>query len=190
MAFAPFLLLQEPGSGAIVPGAADRNLGHSQIYIQEAAMSFSLGSPGFRNGGEIPRKYARAGDNLSPPLSWRDAPQGTKSFVLIVEDPDAPSGMFRHWAVYDIAANRTELPEGAGSKSGGQSQGVNDFGDAYYDGPQPPKGSGVHHYHFRLAALDVEALHPGAGKKVAEIWAKARPHMLGEAELVGTYETR
>lgn len=152
-------------------------------------MTFSLESPGFRNGGEIPRKYARAGDNLSPPLRWRDAPPGTKSFVLIIADPDAPSRTFYHWAVYDIPADRTELPQGAGSKSGGLSQGVNDFGDAYYDGPQPPKGHGVHHYHFRLAALDVEALHPG-GKKVAEIWAKARPHMLGETELVGTYETR
>jgi Raf kinase inhibitor-like YbhB/YbcL family protein len=189
MAFAPILLLQEPKTGAIVPGAADRDLGHFQTYVEETAMTFSLESPGFRNGGEIPRKYARAGDNLSPPLRWRDAPPGTKSFVLIIADPDAPSRTFYHWAVYDIPADRTDLPQGAGSKSGGLSQGVNDFGDAYYDGPQPPKGHGVHHYHFRLAALDVEALHPG-GKKVAEIWAKARPHMLGETELVGTYETR
>ncbi len=152
-------------------------------------MTFSLESPGFRNGGAIPREYARAGDNLSPPLHWQGAPQGTKSFVLIIADPDAPSGTFYHWAVYDIPADSTQLPEGAGSESADLSQGVNGFGDDYYDGPQPPRGHGVHHYHFRLAALDVEALHP-KGKKVAEIWAQARPHMLGETELVGTYETR
>jgi Raf kinase inhibitor-like YbhB/YbcL family protein len=187
MAFAPLLLLQEPKSGAIVPGPAERGFGQS--YIREVAMSFSLHSAGFRNGGEIPRKYVRAGDNLSPPLSWQDAPVGTKSFVLIVEDPDAPSGTFRHWAVYDIAAGNTELAEGAGSKSADLKQGVNDFGDAYYDGPQPPKGNGVHHYHFRLAALDVAALHPD-GSKVREIWASARPHTLAQTELVGTYETR
>ncbi len=152
-------------------------------------MQFSLESAAFRNGGAIPRKYARAGDNLSPPLAWRDAPAGTKSFVLIVADPDAPSGTFHHWVVYDIPADSTALQEGAGSKSGGLSQGVNDFGDAYYDGPQPPRGHGVHHYHFRLAALDVTKLDPD-GKKVAQIWAKARPHMLAETEIVGTYETK
>jgi Raf kinase inhibitor-like YbhB/YbcL family protein len=157
--------------------------------VEEAAMGFSLESAGFRNGGEIPRKYARAGDNLSPPLSWRDAPAGTKSFVLIIADPDAPSGTFYHWAVYDIPADRSQLPEGAGSKSADLSQGVNGFGDASYDGPQPPKGHGVHHYYFRLAALDVASLNP-RGKTVAEIWAQARAHMLAQTELIGTYETR
>jgi Raf kinase inhibitor-like YbhB/YbcL family protein len=187
IAFTPFFLFQEPRSGAIVPGDADQS--RYQMYVEESAMTFSLESPGFRNGGEIPRKYAHAGDNLSPPLHWEGAPQGTKSFVLIIADPDAPSGTFYHWAVYDIPVDSTGLPEGAGSDSADLSQGVNDFGDDYYDGPQPPRGHGVHHYHFRLAALDVEALHP-RGKKVAEIWAQARPHFLGETELVGTYETR
>jgi Raf kinase inhibitor-like YbhB/YbcL family protein len=188
MAFAPFLFLLEPSYGANVP--VDRDLDGISTQVQQAAMTFSLESPAFRNGGNIPRKYARAGDNLSPPLVWRYAPAGTKSFVLIVEDPDAPSGICRHWAVYDIAANRTGLAEGAGSKSAALSQGVNDFGNAYYDGPQPPKGHGAHHYHFRLAALDVAALQPDGGKKVAQIWAKARPHMLAQTELVGTFETK
>ncbi len=152
-------------------------------------MQFSLESAAFRNGGAIPRKYARAGDNLSPPLAWHDAPAGTKSFVLIIADPDAPRGTFYHWAVYDIPATTMRLPEGAGSASRGLSQGINDFGDAYYDGPQPPKGHGVHHYHFRLAALNVEKLNP-QGEKVAQIWATARAHMIAETELVGTYETR
>jgi Raf kinase inhibitor-like YbhB/YbcL family protein len=183
MAFAPFLLVQEPRSAANVPALAD------QAYVTEVAIKFSLESPGFRNGGEIPRKYARAGDNLSPPLTWRDAPAGTKSFVLIIADPDAPRGTFYHWAVYDIPAATTSLPEGAGSASGALSQGVNGFGDSFYDGPQPPKGHGVHHYHFRLAALDVAALNPSS-KDVAEIWAQARAHVLAETELVGTFETK
>ncbi len=182
---APLLLAKEPYTGANVPGAA----GFGQAYVMEAAMRFSLESAAFQNGGEIPRKYVRAGDNLSPPLAWGDAPAGTKSFVLIIADPDAPRGTFHHWAVYDIPATTQSLPEGAGSASSGLRQGVNDFGDAYYDGPQPPKGHGVHHYHFRLAALDVEKLNPN-GKKVAQIWESARPHMLAETELIGTYETR
>lgn len=152
-------------------------------------MTFALESPAFRNGGAIPRKYSRGGGNVSPPLSWQGAPAGTKSFVVIIEDPDAPSGTFRHWAAYDISADRSGLPEDAGAKSGRFSQGVNDFGDAFYDGPQPPRGHGVHHYHFRLAALDVASLNL-TGKKVAEIWAKARPHILAETDLVGTFETR
>jgi Raf kinase inhibitor-like YbhB/YbcL family protein len=160
----------------------------SQPYVTEAAMKFSLESPGFRNGAKIPLRYLRAGDNLSPPLAWQDAPIGTESFVLIVADPDAPRGTFYHWAVYDIPAGTKSLREGAGSASSGLSQGVNGFGDSYYDGPQPPKGR-VHHYHFRLAALDTAALNP-RGKDVAEIWAQARPHMLAETELVGTCETK
>jgi Raf kinase inhibitor-like YbhB/YbcL family protein len=177
--FAPLSFIQEPNSLMNVP---------SQPYVTEAAMKFSLESPGFRNGAKIPLRYLRAGDNLSPPLVWQDAPTGTESFVLIVADPDAPRGTFYHWAVYDIPAGTKSLREGAGSASSGLSQGVNGFGDSYYDGPQPPKGR-VHHYHFRLAALDTAALNP-RGKDVAEIWAQARPHMLAETELVGTCETK
>ncbi|HLH11574.1 MAG TPA: YbhB/YbcL family Raf kinase inhibitor-like protein [Methylovirgula sp.] len=153
-------------------------------------MRFSLESPAFHNGAAIPRKFARAGDNLSPPLKWQGAPAGTKSFVLIIADPDAPVGTFYHWAVYDLPADRTELAEGAGRENGGLAQGTNDFGDAFYDGPQPPRGHGIHHYHFRLAALDVATLDASARDKVAEIWEKARPHILAETEFVGTYETR
>src|SRR5438552_4590883 len=117
-------------------------------------MAFALASPAFSNGGKIPLKYTLDGDNLSPPLEWRDAPPGTKSFALVVEDPDAPNGTFRHWALYNISGNRDDLPEGVG----GADLGVNDFGHRRYDGPRPPKGDGKHHYHFRIAALDVEKL--------------------------------
>lgn len=154
-------------------------------------MTFALKSPAFEDGQEIPQKYVRAGQNLSPPLFWEDAPEGTRSFLLSVEDPDAPRGVFRHWAVYDMTPECTRLSEGAtaGAKTESLAQGINDFGNACYDGPQPPKGHGVHHYHFRLAALDVETLHCEQKPAVADLLEAASPHVIATADLVGTYET-
>lgn len=155
-------------------------------------MAFALESPAFADGQPIPDTHARDGGNLSPPLRWRDAPAGTRSFLLVVEDPDAPNGLFRHWAIYDIASERNQLPEGttAGAKTESLGRGVNDFGNARYDGPQPPRGHGVHHYHFRLSALDVETLHCGPKTPVADVIDRARPHVIASTELVGTYEAR
>lgn len=155
-------------------------------------MAFALSSPAFGNRERIPDKYIRQGENISPPLVWEDAPPEAKSFVLVVEDPDAPSGTFRHWRVYDIAAERDRLPEGttAGAKTESLGHGVNDFGNPHYDGPQPPKGHGVHHYHFRLFALDVETLHCDGKAKVDDMLEQAKPHIIAEAELVGTYENK
>ena len=151
-------------------------------------MPFALHSPAFQNGGAIPEKYVRDGDNVSPPLRWSDPPAEAKSFVLMVEDPDAPQGTFRHWAVHGIDAGQKELPEGAGSGQAAPApQAVNDFGKARYDGPQPPPGHGVHHYHFRLAALDVPQLDVPPGANAASVWDAARPHMIGETEIVGTF---
>ena len=151
-------------------------------------MAFTLQSPAFDNGGAIPPEHSRAGRNLSPKLIWSDPPEGTRGFALLVEDPDAPSGTFRHWAVYDIPGDRTTLGEGEDVSAYGQ--GVNDFGNKGYDGPQPPPGHGVHHYHFRLAALDVDKV-PGLSgdPSAANVWDKAQPHRIAETELVGTYET-
>lgn len=151
-------------------------------------MPLTLRSPAFADGERIPDRFARTGDNLSPPLDWQDAPEGTRSFLLIVEDPDAPGGTFRHWAVFDLPADRTGLEEGAGRPGSGVRHGTNDFGSAAYDGPEPPEGHGPHHYHFRLAALDIDHLEVDPGRRVGEIWAAARPHMLAEAGLVGLYE--
>jgi Raf kinase inhibitor-like YbhB/YbcL family protein len=155
-------------------------------------MPFALESSAFRNGSPIPPRHARNGDNVSPPLEWRDAPRETKSFALIVEDPDAPSGTFRHWALYDIAGERSALPEGttAGAKTESLGHGLNDFGSMRYEGPQPPKGHGPHHYHFRIAALDVARLDLPPKPSVEEVWKAAEPHVLAEAELVGTFEQR
>ena len=151
-------------------------------------MPLTITSPAFRNGEVIPTRYTRDGENLSPPLKWRDAPPETKSFVLIVEDPDAPSGTFRHWAMYNILAGEAGLPEGASAQGlRGVEEGVNGFRNARYDGPQPPKGHGPHHYHFRLAALDVPRLDIASSASAEDVWAKALPHIIAEAEVVGVY---
>lgn len=153
-------------------------------------MTFTLSSSAFRNGDRIPKKYTADGDNVPPSLTWNDAPSGTKSFVLIVEDPDAPSGTFRHWGLYNISGDRSGLPEAVeqGVATEPLGHAVNDFGHLRYDGPAPPKGHGAHHYHFRLAALDVDDLPEQPDLRVADLWTGARPHMLAEAELVGLYE--
>lgn len=155
-------------------------------------MAFKLESPAFGEGERIPEKYSRDGENVSPPLMWKDAPPDTRSFAVVVEDPDAPRGLFRHWGVYDIDAGRSVLPEGttSGARTETLGHGVNDFGNAHYDGPQPPRGHGVHHYHFRIAALDTDSLDLGPKAGVEEMWAQARGHVLAEAELVGTFENR
>jgi Raf kinase inhibitor-like YbhB/YbcL family protein len=152
-------------------------------------MAFVLESPAFAEGQAIPARYTCDGENISPPLEWSGAPAGTQSFVLIVEDPDAPSGVFRHWAVYNLPPERISLPEGAGRGAHAEplSQGINDFGHARYDGPCPPPGHGTHHYHFRLAALDTPRLIVTPKARVADIWRAAEPHIIAEAELVGTY---
>ena len=151
-------------------------------------MVFVINSPAFANDHMIPVKHARDRDNVSPPLTWSGLPAGIRSFALIVEDPDAPSDTFRHWAIYNIPSDRTELPEGIASRARaeGLDQGMNDFGNVGYDGPQPPKEHGKHRYHFRLAALDVPRLDLPSRVTVEQVWQAARPHTIGVAELVGT----
>ena len=153
-------------------------------------MSLILTSPAFGDGATIPLKHTRDGGNVSPLLQWTGAPSGARSFALIVEDPDAPHGTFRHWAAFDIPPDRAHLPEGVQKKAEWASlrQGRNDFGNVRYDGPAPPRGHGPHHYHFRLAALDAPSLPAPDGAGVEAIWRLARKHILEEAELVGVYQ--
>src|SRR5512134_1918293 len=116
---------------------------------------FSLSSASFTEGGKIPRQHGCEGPNTSPPLSWSGAPAGTKSFALIVDDPDAPSAKnprpepWVHWVLFNLAAERTELAEG---QNGGGIEGRNDFKEVGWGGPLPPPGSGVHRYFFKLYA--------------------------------------
>jgi hypothetical protein len=152
-------------------------------------MTFSLASPALEDGAPISHAYARDGANRSPPLSWSDPPQGTRSFLLIAEDTSSSDGVFRHWAMYDLDPSARALPEGAGDGSAGIGrQGVNDFGHERYDGPQPPVGDGPHHYHFRLAALDTPRLHVPRHADGQALLDAARTHLIDEAQIVVTCE--
>jgi len=150
------------------------------------AMSLKIESPDFRHGKEIPLRFSCDGHDISPQLVWSGAPEGTESFVLTLEDPDAPSGVFIHWVVYDLAPSLKGLEEGDRLK--GAKQGKTSFGDAHYGGPCPPRGHGVHRYIFTLRALDIPSLGlpPGSGKSVVEDALKG--HVLAEASITGTYK--
>ncbi|WEX90310.1 YbhB/YbcL family Raf kinase inhibitor-like protein [Sinorhizobium garamanticum] len=151
-------------------------------------MTFSLISPAFVDGQLIPQKYTRLGENLFPPLKWTGTPEGTQSFALIVEDPDAPRGMFRHCAIINIPGSWTELPQAVDTGPEHSIKFIkNDFGNARYDGPQPPAGTGVHHYWFRLAALDVPNLSIPEDVGAEEAWKRVRKHLIEEAAIVGTF---
>lgn len=158
------------------------------LGILMAAAAFSLTSPAFTDGAAIPSKYTcDAGPtNPSPALAWKDVPAGTKSFALILHDPDAPlAGGFTHWVLYDIPPSTSSLPEGFQPGSVGVS-GNSGFRRAGYGGPCPP--SGVHHYHFMLSALDVATLGLPAGATKADVEKAMEGHVLGKTELVGTYQ--
>lgn len=152
-------------------------------------MAFSLQSSAFESGGRIPDRHTCAGENLSPPLEWSGVPPGTRSFVLLCDDPDAPGGTWQHWALFDLPADAMALPEGHARENppGGPRQGVNDFRRSGYDGPCPPPGHGVHHYRFRLLALDAERLDLKDDAGCRDVEAAAAEHALGEVTLIGTY---
>jgi Raf kinase inhibitor-like YbhB/YbcL family protein len=153
-------------------------------------MALKLTSRGFQDEGIIPEKYSKDGGNISPPLEWRGAPEGTRSFALVVDDPDAPSGVFVHWLMYGIPPGTTQLEEGAstaGTLAGGVRQGRNGFGGIGYGGPQPP--SGTHRYFFHLYALDYEPSLP-AGASREEVDAAIKGHTMEEAKLMGKYQHR
>jgi Raf kinase inhibitor-like YbhB/YbcL family protein len=148
-----------------------------------------LTSSSFQPEGNIPAQFTCEGQDISPELSWKNPPLRTKSFALIVHDPDAPrSGGFTHWVVYNIPAKVSHIPQGASkedSLEGGGIQGRNDGGRTGYMGPCPP--SGTHRYYFYLYALDTELnLQPGATKEDLEKAMKG--HLLDKAELIGRYK--
>ncbi len=143
----------------------------------------------FASGDRMPSRYTGDGDDLSPPLEWEGVPAGTASFVVICEDPDAPSGTFHHWAIFNIPAHRRGLPEGAGNgpMTNGCRQAINDFRHERYNGPLPPRGHGTHHYHFRLMALSADQLVITPGSSCATVIEATRRYLLAETDLVGCY---
>jgi hypothetical protein len=147
-----------------------------------------LSSPAFIDAQPIPRRFTCDGEDLSVPLRWSDAPAETRSFVLLCEDPDAPRGVWHHWAVYDIPSDWTGLVEGIGRPEAGLKQAINDFGRPGYGGPCPPRRHGTHHYRFRLLALSVDRLAVRGKPTCQEVERQARNHAVAEATLVGLYE--
>lgn len=147
-----------------------------------------LSSTAFKNGTSIPKQYTCDGPNISIPLQWSGTPEKTKSFALIVDDPDAPRGTWVHWILFNIPAGATALPENIKKTRtipNGARQGMNDFREIGYGGPCPP--GGTHRYFFRLYALDTELqLEPGSAR--SDLERDMSGHILSEAELMGTYK--
>ncbi|HUA83869.1 MAG TPA: YbhB/YbcL family Raf kinase inhibitor-like protein [Bryobacteraceae bacterium] len=145
-------------------------------------MAFKLTVKGFAEQATIPRRFTCDGEDISPALTWSGEPARTRSFGLILDDPDAPSGTFTHWLLWDIPAQIHSLAEG---DSIGRP-GTNDFGKRGYGGPCPPRGK-AHRYFFRLYALDAPLDVP-AGARRAALEASLKPHVLGAAEYAGRYQ--
>lgn len=148
--------------------------------------TLEISSPAFAPGAPIPRTCTCEGENRSPPLSWAGAPQGTRAFALIVDDPDAPAGTWVHWIAWDIPGDATELREDVKPTDSPPTQGISSFGKPGYGGPCPPRGHGTHRYFFRLHALDQPLGLPPTATR-AELDDAMDGHVLARAELVGTY---
>jgi Raf kinase inhibitor-like YbhB/YbcL family protein len=151
-------------------------------------MQIQMSSTAFKEGAAIPVVYTCDGENISPPLSWTGAPQGSQSLALIVDDPDAPAGTWVHWVVFNLPPSMSSLSEGA-SSSGRQEQfgtaGTNSFRKSGYGGPCPPKGK-PHRYFIKLYALDIMlGLKSGATK--ADVEKAMQGHILAQGQLMGTY---
>jgi Raf kinase inhibitor-like YbhB/YbcL family protein len=144
---------------------------------------FAVHSADFEHGEPIPTRNSCEGQDLSPPLSWSGAPEGTRSLALVVDDPDAPAGTFTHWLGWGLDPGAQRLGEGEAAPV----EGRNDFGTTGYRGPCPPSGHGRHRYFFRLYAVD-SGLDLGSGADKRELERALEGHTLAVAELIGTYE--
>jgi hypothetical protein len=175
--FSMLLLL----SGVFLAGCMQEKVEQGEKELQGAA-KMQIQSAAFNDGQPIPRRYTCDGEDVSPPLTLGDVPEGAKSLALVVDDPDAPLGVFNHWIAWNLPADTEALSEGAQI----EKQGKNDFGERGYRGPCPPLGP-MHHYRFKVYALDIVLDLPyGADEKQLE--KAMRGHILAEGELVGTYQ--
>lgn len=160
---------------------------------QKASVVLALTSPAFKDGQAIPKQHTGEGKDVSPALHWSGVPKNTKSFALIMDDPDAPAGTWVHWVLYDIPAGRKDVPEGLAKKEEvlegakhGLCWGVASFSKVGYYGPLPPPGT-PHHYHFKLYALDkVLGLKARATKD--EVLKAMAGHVFAQGELTGLYQ--
>jgi Raf kinase inhibitor-like YbhB/YbcL family protein len=167
-------------------GSCSNAKGEKKMTIQVTSSAFTQGHP-------IPKKYTGEGVDISPPLAWDNLPAGTRELVLICDDPDAPRAEpWVHWVIYKIPADAKGLPEGVPRKAKlkeptGVLQGTETSGGIGYHGPMPPPGHGVHHYYFKLYALDAPlAVEAALDKKT--ILEKIENHVLAQGVLMGTYQ--
>lgn len=152
-------------------------------------MDIKIKSPAFVPGGKIPGKYTCDGMDISPPLAWTLGPEGTKTFALICDDPDAPMGTWVHWVLFNLPADIIELRENVLPErelKSGTKQGMNDFRKIGYGGPCPP--GGTHRYYFKLYALDTK-INLDAGATKSELLKAMEGHILAEGQLMGRYES-
>ena len=148
-----------------------------------------LESASFRDGEPIPKEHSREGKDAHPDLVWSGGPEGTRSFALVCEDPDAPRGTWIHWVLFNIPETARSLEAGVAKAEQHPSGGVhgrNDSGELGWSGPAPPRGHGLHHYEFRLFALDTRLGLP-AGATRSDVEKAMEGHVLAEAKLTGTY---
>jgi Raf kinase inhibitor-like YbhB/YbcL family protein len=150
--------------------------------MEATANKLYVNSTAFGHNGHIPLQYTCEGENVNPPLTISDIPEGTKSLVLILEDPDAPKGVFYHWLVWDLVPG-----EAIAENSVPGTVGLNSFGKTAYGGPCPP--SGTHRYYFKVYALDTKLLLP-AGEGISSLDEAMKDHILAKGELMGRYKRR
>jgi Raf kinase inhibitor-like YbhB/YbcL family protein len=176
----------------LLPVATLLGLAATALPAQENGGRLNLTSTAFEAGRPIPKKYTCEGTDTSPPLAWTGAPPRTRSFALIVDDPDAPDPKaprmtWVHWVVYDIPANTNAIEAGASSARlpAGSIEGGNDFRRVRFGGPCPPVGR--HRYFHKLYALDID-LPAGKPLDKSALLKAIEGHVLAQAELVGTYQ--
>jgi Raf kinase inhibitor-like YbhB/YbcL family protein len=174
-------------------GAAAQGTGGSAAAKKEQAIptsTFAIWSSAFEADQNIPDKYSCRGENVSPALTWKGAPDGTQAYAIVVDDPDNPKKVIVHWVVYDIPAATNSFGEGVPDKAklpDGSLQGKNEDGKTRWRGPCPPAGP-AHHYFFKIYALDAP-LQLKQKSTATQVEAAMKGHILGQAQLIGRYQT-
>jgi Raf kinase inhibitor-like YbhB/YbcL family protein len=151
--------------------------------MEKVIMPFTVTSPAFADGQQVPTSFTCDGNDTPPPIVVQNAPNGTKSFAVIMDDPDAPRGTFNHWLAYNIPADGHALRTTAGKAL------ANGFGGHGYGGPCPPRGHGPHRYYFTVYAVDTPALEV-SGHSRTDLETALTRHTLAKAQLMGRYERR
>lgn len=158
------------------------------IAQSQTAKPFKLVSAGIKEGKPVPDKYTCDGENVSPALTWSGVPAKTKSFAIIMDDPDAPMGTFVHWVLYNVPGTMTSLEEKLDIEKIKAKDGLTSFGEQGYNGPCPPEG-GPHRYIFKIFALD-KMITPKDEMDKEELLKEMKGHILGEATLTGLFRVQ